>query len=87
MGDWESEAVPDFQIFITSLGMQAMVFMGELSNPVTNETKVELPRAKYLIETIAMIKEKTKGNLTYEEQKSVDDMLYTLRLKYAEKAK
>jgi len=85
--DWESEAVPDFQIFITSLGMQAMVFMGELSNPITNETKAELPRAKYLIETIAMIKEKTKNNLTYEEQKSVDDMLYTLRLKYAEKAK
>lgn len=87
MGGWESEAVPDFQIFITSLGMQAMVFMGELSNPITNETKVELPRAKYLIETIAMIKEKTKSNLTYEEQKSIDDMLYTLRLKYAEKAK
>ncbi len=87
MGNWETEAEPDFNIFITSLGMQAIVFMGEMSNPVTNETKVELPRAKYLIETIAMIKDKTEGNLTDEERKLIDDMLYSLRLKYAQKVK
>lgn len=87
MGNWESEAEPDFNIFITSLGMQAMIFLGEMANPVTNETKIELPRAKYLIETIAMIRDKTKGNLTNEESKLVDDMLYALRLKYAERAK
>lgn len=87
IGNRESEAEADFNIFITSLGMQAMIFMGEMENPITNETKVELPRAKYLIETISMIKDKTKGNLTTEENKLIDDMLYTLRLKYAEKAK
>lgn len=87
IGNWEAQAQPDFNIFITSLGMQAMIFMGEMANPITNETKVELSRAKYLIETISMIKDKTKGNLTTEENKLIDDMLYTLRLKYAEKAK
>lgn len=87
IGNRESEAEADFNIFITSLSMQAMIFMGEMANPITNETKVELPRAKYLIETISMIKDKTKGNLTTEENKLIDDMLYTLRLKYAEKAK
>lgn len=87
IGNRESEAEPDFNIFITSLGMQAMIFMGEMVNPITNETKIELPRAKYLIETISMIKDKTKGNLTTEENKLIDDMLYTLQIKYAEKAK
>lgn len=87
IGNWEPEAEPDFNIFITSLGMQAMIFMGEMANPITNETTIELPRAKYLIETISMIKDKTKGNLTDEECKLINDMLYTLRLKYAEKAK
>ncbi|MFH1778743.1 MAG: DUF1844 domain-containing protein [Candidatus Omnitrophota bacterium] len=87
IGNWESEAQPGFNIFITSLGMQAMIFLGEMANPITNETKIELPRAKYLIETITMIRDKTKGNLSDEENRLIDDMLYTLRLKYAEKVK
>lgn len=76
-----------FNIFITSLGMQAMIFIGEAPNPMTNEVKVELERAKYLIDTITMIGEKTKGNLTDEEQKLIEDILYGLRLKYAQKVK
>lgn len=87
IGNWESEGQPDFNIFITSLSMQAMIFLGEMANPITNETKIELPRAKYLIETITMIRDKTKGNLSDEESRLIDDMLYTLRLKYAEKVK
>lgn len=87
IGNSKSAAEPEFNVFITSLGMQAMIFMGEMPNPVTNETTLELDRARYLIETIAMIGNKTKGNLSAEEQKLVDDILYGLRLKYAEKAK
>lgn len=87
IGNAGQENQAGFHIFLTSLGMQAMIFMGELPNPITNETKVELDRARYMIETIAMIKDKTRGNLTAEEQKLVDDILYGLRLKYAEKVK
>jgi hypothetical protein len=87
MGNTESRFEPSFNIFVTSLGMQAMIFLGEMPNPVNNETKVELERARYMIETIAMVKEKTAGNLSAEEQKLIDDVLYGLRLKYAEKAK
>lgn len=87
IGNSKPEAEAELNVFITSLGMQAMIFMGEMPNPITNETKVELDRARYLIETIAMINEKTRGNLTAEEQKLIDDILYGLRLKYAEKAK
>jgi len=87
MGNTGSRFEPSFNIFVTSLGMQAMIFLGEMPNPVNNETKVELERARYMIETIAMVKEKTAGNLSSEEQKLIDDVLYGLRLKYAEKAK
>lgn len=87
MGNSKPAAEPEFNVFITSLGMQAMIFLGEMPNPITNETKVELDRARYLIETIAMIGGKTKGNLAPEEQKLIDDILYGLRLKYAEKVK
>ena len=87
MGDTGAAFEPAFNIFMTSLGMQAMIFLGEMPNPVNNETKVELVRAKYMIDTIAMIKDKTKGNLTPEEEKLIDDILYGLRLKYVEKNK
>jgi hypothetical protein len=87
IGNSRSAAEPEFNVFITSLGMQAMIFMGEMPNPITNETKVELERARYLIETIAMIGSRTKGNLSAEEQKLIDDVLYGLRLKYSEKVK
>jgi len=87
MGNTGSELQPNFSIFLTSLGMQAMIFLGETPNPINNETKVELARAKYMIDSIAMIKDKTQGNLSAEEKKLVDDRLYGLRLKYAEKNK
>ncbi len=87
IGKSKPETEPEFNIFITSLGMQAMIFMGEMPNPITNEMKVELERARYLIETITMIKDKTKGNLAAGEQQLMDDVLYGLRLKYAEKVK
>jgi len=87
MGNTRSELEPNFSIFLTSLGMQAMIFLGEMPNPVNNETKVELERAKYMIDSIAMIKDKTQGNLSAEERKLMDDILYGLRLKYAEKSK
>ena len=87
MGNTGSELEPNFSIFLTSLGMQAMIFLGEMPNPINNETKVEIARAKYMIDSIAMIKDKTQGNLSAEEQKLIDDILYGLRLKYAEKNK
>ena len=86
-GNTGSELEPNFSIFLTSLGMQAMIFLGEMPNPINNETKVEIARAKYMIDSIAMIKDKTQGNLSAEEKKLVDDRLYGLRLKYAEKNK
>ena len=50
-------------------------------------SELELARAKYMIDSIAMIRDKAKGNLSAEEQKLIDDILYGLRLKYAEKNK
>jgi hypothetical protein len=87
MGNAGSEFEPNFGIFLTSLGMQAMIFLGEMPNPANNETKVDIARAKYMIDSISMIKDKTQGNLSAEEQKLIDDILYGLRLKYAEKNK
>ena len=75
----------DFGFFLSSLSMQAMISLGELPHPATNQPQVELEQAKNLIDILGMLQEKTKGNLTPEEQGLLEDVLYELRLKYVQK--
>jgi hypothetical protein len=77
----------EFSFFITSLGMQALVALGEIPNPTNNKKESNLDQAKYIIDTIGMLKDKTKGNLTQEEEAVVDNILYELRMKYLELTK
>ncbi|NQT95082.1 MAG: DUF1844 domain-containing protein [Candidatus Omnitrophica bacterium] len=81
------DAGKDFSVFITGLSMQALVSLGEVPNPVDNKKSKNLSHAKYMIDTLDMIKEKTKNNLTDPEQKLLDDVLYQLRMKYLELTK
>jgi hypothetical protein len=76
-----------FSTFILSLSTSALVHLAELPDPVSNEKKVNLQLAKQTIALIEMLKEKTKGNLTGEEGRLIDDLLYDLRLKYVQAAK
>lgn len=78
------EAGGDFTVFLTGLSMQALVSLGEIPSPVDNKKQKNLDQAKYMIDTLGMIKEKTKGNLTPDEEKILDGILYELRMKYLE---
>ncbi|MDD5194485.1 MAG: DUF1844 domain-containing protein [Candidatus Omnitrophica bacterium] len=75
---------PTFSIFISSISMQAMIAMGKLENPITKTTEKNLEQARFLIDTLGIIKEKTKNNLTPEEGKLMDESLYSLRMIYVE---
>lgn len=78
---------PDFNFFISTLALQASIFLGHIPNPVTNKIEENLNQAKFIIDTLDMLREKTKGNLTEEETKLLDNLLYELRIQYIEKAK
>jgi hypothetical protein len=78
------DAGGNFTFFITGLSMQALVSLGEIPNPVDNKKEKNLEHARYLIDTLDMIKHKTKGNLSKDEEKILDDILYSLRMKYME---
>jgi hypothetical protein len=56
-----------------------------MPNPATSQIEVNLIQAKLIIDTLAMIKEKTQGNLNPEEDSLIDNMLYDLRMQYVEK--
>ncbi len=72
----------DFNLFISSLGMQALMALGEIENPVSGKKDKQLPQAKYLIDTLEMLQLKTKGNLDTQEANAIEQMLYELRMKY-----
>ncbi len=71
-----------FPSLIFSLSSTALFHLGELPDPQTNEKKKDLPLAKHTIDTIAMLKEKTAGNLTGDEEKFIENILTDLRLRY-----
>lgn len=75
----------DFGFFITTLSLQASIDLGEVPNPATNKKEENLTQAKFLIDTMGMLKEKTKGNLTAEEANFLENVLYELRMQYIAK--
>jgi hypothetical protein len=78
---------PDFNFFITTLALQASISLGLVPNPATNKAEEDLTQAKFLIDTIGMLKEKTKGNLSEEEANLLENILYELRTQYIAKNK
>lgn len=77
--------MPDFKFFITTFSIQAAIFLGAIENPVTKKKKENLPQAKFIIDTLGMLKEKTRGNLIKEETETLENLLYELRAQYIAK--
>jgi len=76
---------PDFNFFITTLALQASISLGAIPNPSTNQKEENATQAKFIIDTLGMLKEKTKGNLTKEEEDLLERVLYELRMQYVAK--
>ena len=77
----------EFEMFVSSLSMQAMMALGEMPHPMTGEVQEELEQARYLIDVLGMLQGKTKGNLTPQEEQLLEGILYELRMKYVAKTK
>lgn len=78
---------PDFNFFITTLALQASISLGQVPNPVTNKTEEDINQAKFIIDTLGLLQEKTKGNLTDDENGLLENLLYDLRTVYLGKKK
>ncbi len=71
-----------FEQFLMSLSTAALLHLGEVPHPETNQKKVDLPQAKQTIDILGLLREKTAGNLTDGEQRLLDVMLAELRMRY-----
>lgn len=74
----------NFINYVTSLGFQAMIFLGEIPSPITERIEKNIDQAKFLIDTLAMLKDKTKGNLSKQEDELLNASVYELQMKYVE---
>ena len=82
--DAAADPTLDFFNYIASLGFQTMIFLGEMPNPVTNQIEKNLKQAKFLIDTLVILRDKTKGNLSKEEDDLLNGSIYELQLRYVD---
>lgn len=81
-----SDVLPavDFSTFLLSLAHSALLHLGVAPDPSGASPEVNLLLARQSIDLLALIGEKTKGNLTGQEERLLEQLLYDLRLRYVE---
>jgi hypothetical protein len=71
-----------FPMLVTSFATQALTAMGQVPDPIDGKTAVRLPVARHLVDSLAVLEEKTRGNLTAEEERMLGDVLHQLRMTF-----
>lgn len=85
-----TEAVPqdlppvDFAAFVMMLTNNVMMFLGQVPNPLTQQPQIDLAQAQHTIDVIMMLREKTRGNLTTEEDRFLQELLPQLQMAYVQ---
>ena len=77
----------NFPSFILSLSSSALLHFGDIPDPISGTKERNLPMAKQTIDILGVLKEKTQGNLTNDEEQLIDNLLHDLRIKYVEESK
>src|SRR5947208_16880250 len=73
----------DFNALVLSLGSSALIHLGEAPDPESGKTQEpDLPLAQQSVDLLALLQEKTRGNLTDDEPRFLQAMLYDLRMRY-----
>lgn len=72
----------DFATFVFSLNSAVLVHLGVIEDPASGQPAKNLPLAKQTIDILGMLEEKTRGNLTSDEENMLKNILYDLRIRY-----
>ena len=84
-GDAARDLPPvDFASFVMMLTNNVMVFLGQVPSPITQQPQVDLEQAQHTIDIIMMLREKTRGNLTNEEDGFLQELLPQLQMAYVQ---
>ena len=81
----EPEGV-DFTVLVNAMAQPALIFLGEIPHPGTGQPEVNLEQARLQIDLLTVLRAKTRGNLSSEEDGLLDRLLYQLQLLYVERS-
>jgi Domain of unknown function (DUF1844) len=76
----------DFLNLVVSMSHSALLNLGDAPDPVTGRREVDLPLARQAIDLLAMLQDKTRGNLTGDEERVLSQAVYDLRMRFVEVA-
>ena len=77
----------DFSTHVLSLASTALIALGQMPGPGGEEHEIDLETARHLIDVLAMLEQKTKGNLDEPEQKLLASLIYDLHIAYVDAQK
>lgn len=77
----------DFASFILTLSSSTLFHFGEFPDPVSGKRERNLDMAKQTIDILGVLREKTRGNLSKDEDQLMESLLHDLRIKYVEECK
>ena len=75
-------AEPEFSHLIETFAVQTLISLGKVMNPITEKYERDLTLAKYHIGILGVLEQKTKGNLTPDEDKLLNELLHNVRMAY-----
>jgi len=75
---------PNFLMLIQMYNFEGMIALGKVHNPATNQMSKSLEHAKYVIDVLEVLKDKTRGNLDSEESRLLDQTISSLKLNYVD---
>jgi hypothetical protein len=70
-----------------SLSTQALMCLGDIPNPLTGNPEPDITAVRELIDIIAMLQEKTRGNVDAHETRLFENILFDLRMRFVEKSR
>jgi len=75
---------PTFEFLVHTIFTQALMALGRIPNPITQKSHKNLDTAKHFIATLAMLEQKTAGNLATDEKRLLDETQHQLRMMFME---
>lgn len=75
-----------FSNIVAWIAAQALICLGEVEDPAKKTKEPDLAQARYLVDTLMVLKQKTKGNLTPEEERQLEAILYDLQMAFVRAA-
>jgi hypothetical protein len=85
-GQTQVAASPEFMNFLKSLATQALMSLGEIPHPMTGQRELDPATAKEMIDLLTVLKLKTQGNCSPEENAIFTSLLPELQLKFSQQA-